>query len=276
MAKVTVTIVIPTLNSQTTLPKLLESIRLQTYQNIEVVIVDGGSFDETETIASKSKCTFVPTHEKRSSARYLGARMAKGKFLLFVDSDQYMHKDVVADCLETAERSKSLIVKIPEEDVGEGFWFRCRRLERKLAQVEDLSYPRFFSKETYFEIGGHNTGIENYMEDRDLYLRCIDAGHTWSWIERPIFNQCGKWNPVEQAIKSSRAASDADYFYVLNYGRERVLDVVKPRIKQFFSSKELLHESLSVALFIPFYSLVIYGPRFLRAVLGRLRAFSLK
>ena len=88
-----VSIVIATFNSQLTLPKVLVSIKNQNYpkNKIEILIIDGVSQDSTLSIARKFKCKIL-NNPKRDQvyAKNLGYKKAKGKYLMFLDSDEVL------------------------------------------------------------------------------------------------------------------------------------------------------------------------------------------
>jgi len=57
-------------------------------------------------------------------------KKAKGKYVLFVDSDMELSKDVVEECVELAEKNNKVGgIIIPERFVGDGFWVRVRDFE---------------------------------------------------------------------------------------------------------------------------------------------------
>jgi len=78
-----VSIIIPTYNSEKTLAKCLESIKNQTYRNIEVIIVDRFSKDSTIEIARKYKVRVLQFNCERAKAKNFGLRNAKGKYVFF-------------------------------------------------------------------------------------------------------------------------------------------------------------------------------------------------
>ncbi len=93
MRKLTYSIIIPTLNEEKFLPKLLNSLTNQTKQTFEVIIVDGSSKDRTVEVAkqyaSKLPLLKVITAKQPSlpGQRNLGASVAQGEWLIFVDAD---------------------------------------------------------------------------------------------------------------------------------------------------------------------------------------------
>lgn len=82
-------IIIPTLNEEKYLPRLLESIRKQSYKDYEVIVSDAFSKDRTREIARSFGCKIVDGGLP-GKARNNGARVSKGNLLLFLDADVFM------------------------------------------------------------------------------------------------------------------------------------------------------------------------------------------
>jgi len=82
-------IIIPTLNEEKYLPRLLDSIKRQDFSDYEVIVSDGGSRDKTIAIAKDYDCEIVidNEHHHPSWQRNNGAKIAKGDTLLFLDAD---------------------------------------------------------------------------------------------------------------------------------------------------------------------------------------------
>lgn len=98
-----ISIIIPTLNEEKFLPRLLASIKKQSFSNYEIIVSDGGSLDNTKNIALENDCKFIidTEHNSPSWQRNNGAAIAQGDTLLFLDADSvlqdYFLKKVVAE-----------------------------------------------------------------------------------------------------------------------------------------------------------------------------------
>lgn len=92
-----VSVVIPCYNHGEYLAEALESVRRQTYQAVEMIVVDDGSTDNTSTIArAGSGITYVyQENQGLSAARNTGVRQSKGTFLVFLDADDWLYPDAV-------------------------------------------------------------------------------------------------------------------------------------------------------------------------------------
>lgn len=88
-------IVIPTLNEENYLPRLIKSIKQQNYSNYEIIVSDAGSSDKTEQIALDQGCNFTVNSKNQhpSWQRNNGAVPAKGEILLFLDADSVLKEN---------------------------------------------------------------------------------------------------------------------------------------------------------------------------------------
>lgn len=162
-----VSVIIPTKNSSAFLEACLVSIKKQTYQKIEIIVVDNGSTDDTKKIAKKYANKLFNKGPERSAQRNYGARNATGEFLLFIDSDMELSPEVVRSCVKTITENESVLaIVIPEKSVGIGFWAECKALERSFyVGVDWIEAARFFEKNSFFSLNGYdenNTGTEDY------------------------------------------------------------------------------------------------------------------
>jgi len=92
-------IVIPTLNEEKYLPKLLNSIKKQSFKNYEIIVADFNSKDKTRKIAKKYKCK-IANGGPPSVARNNGAKIAKGDMLFFIDADCIINKSFLQKALK--------------------------------------------------------------------------------------------------------------------------------------------------------------------------------
>jgi len=165
-----VSVVVPTFNSEGFLEDCLRSVREQTYPCIEVVVVDNYSTDKTREIAENYGARVVLCRAGMSRARNVGADLAKGEYIFSIDSDMELTPDVVGECVAKVESGFGAVI-IPEVSVGEGFWARCRALEKACYIGDDLiEAARFFRKSVFESVGGYDAALEA-GEDWNMHLR---------------------------------------------------------------------------------------------------------
>lgn len=172
-----VSIVIPTRNSERTLDKCLASIKNQSYQNIELIVVDNNSTDRTKEIAKQYTDKVFNFGPERSAQRNFGTKQVSGEFLLIHDSDIYFNTDSVKECVELTEKENCDAIILPEKSIGTGFWTRVKTYERSFYVGNDyMEGARFFKKSIYEKLGGYDENL--YAgEDWDLTIRIREAGY---------------------------------------------------------------------------------------------------
>jgi glycosyltransferase involved in cell wall biosynthesis len=171
----TVGVVVPTRNSARTLAACLASIRTQTYEQLELVVVDNASSDGSDQLAARWADVVLRGGPERSAQRNRGAAESTGAFLLFVDSDMVLERDVVAACVDVVERGADAVV-IAEQSFGDGFWARCKALERSCYVGDDsIEAARFFTRGLFEAVTGYDEGL-TAAEDWDLHERVRQAG----------------------------------------------------------------------------------------------------
>ena len=112
-----VSIIIPVYNVEKYIGKCLDSLVNQTLEDIEIIVVNDGSPDNSQKIIDKyvekypNKIkSFIKENGGQGSARNLGLKYAKGKYISFVDSDDWLEKNAIEEMYNEAIKSKSDIV----------------------------------------------------------------------------------------------------------------------------------------------------------------------
>lgn len=117
-------IVIPTLNEEAYLPKILESLLSQKEKNFEVIIVDARSEDKTQEVAlgfsGKIPIDFYEVQKRNVSfQRNYGASKAKGKYVIFLDADAGITSIFTKNAKKMIIQKKGLVFipyVMPDED----------------------------------------------------------------------------------------------------------------------------------------------------------------
>lgn len=119
MSYPSISIVIATYNSDKTLPLTLESIKKQDYpkNKIEVLVIDGGSEDETLLIAKKYGCKVIKNPKREPiPAKHLGFMKAVGKYIVYLDSDEVIEKSTsLKDKINVFKKNNQMNKFFPSE-----------------------------------------------------------------------------------------------------------------------------------------------------------------
>lgn len=115
-----VSVIVPTKNSAEFLEACLNSIKAQTYKNIEIIVVDNFSTDDTPQIANKYADKFYQKGPERSAQVNYGVEKSKGSFIYKVDSDFTLDKNVIQQCIDKIREGYDAIVvhNTPDETVS--------------------------------------------------------------------------------------------------------------------------------------------------------------
>ena len=118
-----VSVILPIYNVEPYLERCIRSVVNQTYNNLEIILVDDGSPDKCPQICEKWKnkdSRIVVIHKKNEGlgmARNSGLDVATGEYVCFFDSDDYIKEDAIEKCISTAQENRADIVIYGFSDV---------------------------------------------------------------------------------------------------------------------------------------------------------------
>jgi len=195
-----VTVVIPTSNSGATIKRCLSSIKNQTFSEIEMIVVDNYSSDKTKDIGKEFDAEVIESEVGRSAARNVGANNARGKYIVFLDSDMELSPNTIKECLSKATEGYDAVI-ITELSVGKGFWADCRAIEKLCYIGDDLvESARFFRKDAFEKAGGYDLQLVA-GEDWDLTQRMRKEGFRIGRTSSPLLHLEGKMSLLEALRK---------------------------------------------------------------------------
>lgn len=260
-----VSIIIPAYNEEKVIRRLLFSIKDQDYRNFEVIIVDDASSDRTFEVAKKyTKKIFKRKHAERSVQRNFGAKKAKGNYLLFLDADMELTKEVLNECVSVAEKSPKIgAIVIPEESVATNYWEKVKAFERTFYNLEGdevVEAARFFRADAFFKVGGYDENITG-PEDWDLPDSIRNLGYKVKRIKSKIFHHERIPSPFEVARKK--------FYYALKshrYIKKQNLPTLGPKTLYFLRPvfykqwlRIIMHPFLSLGMIVMLTLELFYG-----------------
>ena len=112
-----ISVIIPVYNGRKYIINCLNSLEKQTHKNIEIILINDGSTDDTETVIQnymdKSSLTiqyFSQSNHGQAYTRNFGTKKATGEYIAYIDSDDYLDPDYLLKLYETAEAYHSDVV----------------------------------------------------------------------------------------------------------------------------------------------------------------------
>lgn len=185
-------VVVPTRNNARTIARCLRSVRLQTHDNVELIVVDNHSDDATAAIAAEHADRVMVAGPERSAQRNIGAAASSGEWVCFIDSDMVLTANVVGDAVALMRRDPTTAaIIVPERAVGAGFWVRCRDLEKRCYDGSEAEAARVYRRDVFLEAGGYDEELTG-GEDWDLPDRLLAAGHRIGRVRAVINHDEGR------------------------------------------------------------------------------------
>ena len=211
-----ISIIVPVYKVEKYLNKCINSILDQTYQNIEIILVDDGGKDKCPMICDEyakiDQRVKVIHQENRglSGARNVGIEMAKGEYLIFVDSDDTIEKTLVKDLYECAKKNNTpiaicgrryvfedgtIICKQPD-NIEKTFDFKDAIIEMNKFDLFDMSAWAKIYKHDIFEKIRFPEG--KLSEDYFIMYKLIELSGKVSYISKPLYNYMQRDNSISR------------------------------------------------------------------------------
>jgi glycosyltransferase involved in cell wall biosynthesis len=191
-----ISIIIPIYNQADKIGKCLASILNQTYQEVEVIVVNDGSKDNIAAVmegwnkkfheASRRLETVHQENQGANTARNRGFKEARGEYLLFCDADITMDPEMLKTMLDA-------LYQYPEAAYTYSsfkFGFKTFKLwefdAEKLKQMPYIHTTSLIRREC-FPPSGFDEKLKKF-QDWDLWLTMLEAGHQGVWIDKVLYS----------------------------------------------------------------------------------------
>lgn len=217
---VLLSVIVPIYNVGEFLERCLKSIQNQTYRNLEVLLIDDGSTDESAKIAK----TFLHDNRFRyyyksngglSDARNFGLTKSNGEYLLFVDSDDFLDVNMIYSLLSNLKKTNSDISvcgsykyynekKIIKNQINENFV--CLTSEKAISYLYDCDHygvgvwNKLFSKKLF---NGIDFPLHKVSEDYFVMYKVFANAKVICYDSTPLYYYRQRDNSITKAKKTS-------------------------------------------------------------------------
>ena len=186
-----VSVIVPAYNAEKTLEKCVKSILNQRFRDIEVLLVDDGSRDGTaalcDCLAEEDSriCVFHRENSGVSATRNFALTQARGEYIQFVDSDDWLEEDAVAAMVRAAQTHGSDLVIADYYRVYEGLAQPKSRAQAAGPVDVDAFIRAFTDSPSAFYYGV----LWNKLYRRDIIImHNLRMDESLSWCEDLLFN----------------------------------------------------------------------------------------
>ena len=181
-----ISIIIPTLNSASNLPVTLKAVFNQTFKDIEIIIVDDGSSDNTREVLQTYRDRTIQIfaeHRGRCAARNTGFRASKGEFIIFLDAAAEMVPTMLSRLYQALQENQQYSFAYSS------FKWRWKKFPSFSYDAERLKKMNYIHTSTLIR-REHFPGFDETIEkfnDWDLWLTMMERGHYGIYIPEVLF-----------------------------------------------------------------------------------------
>lgn len=264
-----VSVVIPTKNSSKTLSQCLDSIKNQSYENIEIIVVDNHSTDNTLEIAKTYTNNIYTFSPERSSQINYGVEKSSGKYIYRVDSDFVLQPHTISEAVNAAESNNYAAIIIHNtSDPTVSFWAKVRKFERDMYDSDNLNIAvRFIRKDVFLSVGGFDVRLV-YGEDYDLHNRIIEKYDIGKITAKEV--HLGEYKSIREIAKINFYYGKSAALF-LKKNRSRGFKQISPIRKVYLNHyKDFLRQPYLATGFMV-YQLVRYSSGFMGLLASKLR-----
>ena len=192
-----VSIIIPCYKHAQFLPEAIDSALAQTYPNVEVIVVNDGSPDNTGEVCRRygDRIRYIEQQNKGlAETRNVGIRVAKGEYILPLDADDKLESTFLVTTVPIIQDNPIIgyvytNIRVfgashgesGEVTVGDRSWNTAR-----LLVTNYCIYSGIFRKEDWERAGGYCARFVHGAEDWDFWLCIVELGKTGHYVDAPL------------------------------------------------------------------------------------------
>lgn len=213
-----VTILIPNYNGKKWLNQLLPTIKEVTYKNLEVLIVNNGSTDDSAEFLKNNYPQFKVLEIKKNrgyaGANNLGVKKATGEYILFLNNDTQVTADFLEPLVEKIENDRTIGAVQPQirnmvnknaiDSIGSFFTFtgflyhygyfqnhKEKQYQKELSVYSVKGACYLMRRKDYLDLGGIDESFVTYVEESDLCHRILLYGKRIIYVPQSVVYHFG-------------------------------------------------------------------------------------
>lgn len=235
-----ISVIVPIYNVEAYLDECIESICDQTYENTEIILIDDGSTDNSGKIADNwakkdARCTvYHKKNEGLSAARNDGIKAAKGTYLIFVDSDDLIEKNMIERLYQEAIEEKVDIVCCG---------VKSRTVDRDVVRIYQLD-SKILNFEEYFTVMYSNEYHKNMGLPFTVAWNKIYKASLFEKIRYPVGRLHEDYAIIHQLIylaKKIKWINESLYIYRERPGSIMQSTFSEKKIDEFYAALDRLY-----------------------------------
>ena len=257
-----VSVIVPVYNVESYLCRCVDSVLEQSFTDYELILVDDGSSDSSPIICdayAKDNEKIKVVHKKNgglADARAAGFERAAGEYILFVDSDDYIHRDMLEQMVSSMKtqqadlticayfekrelREKAFLLPFQEEMIsGKDHIIESYVKPMIGAETESSLVPGFLCirmmKRELIQKSYFLSERIYYKEDHAFNLLYIDSVKTIAVVNKPLYYYCVNDNSLTNRYRENKWEMYSNLlFFYMDYIKKREIENCQKRLDHF-------------------------------------------
>ena len=274
-----VSVIIPAYNAMNYLPATMESLLNQTFDDFEVIVVNDGSFDDTEQwtsqITDPRVKVITQTNQGLAGARNTGIKHARGEFIAFLDADDLWETTKLEKQVQVLQENPEVglvytwVAYINDKGKSTGRIFKNhaegnvwqKLTEHNIVECGSVAMVRRCCFET---VGVFDRNLRSFVEDLDMWLR-IASHYPFKVVKEPLVyyrqhstSASRNWEAMEKSVRMVIEKAFASAPAELLYLKERSYGFANFRLA--WKPLQSVHKDYQKAMDFRRQALVHYPP----------------
>ena len=272
--QVTISIIVPIYNAEKYLDKCLSSITAQSFDNMEIILIDDGSTDSSLQICREyAKCdgrvkVFTWKNHGLVAARRKGISLSHGDYFMFADADDYIDKDAVSVLFQKIEGKPDIVAfglleEYPDKSITQKNVFASGNYDR--SAIETRIFPQMISSGIFFSFGLlpnlvckiirrefyesailHISNIVTIGEDADLSYQLMMQASSAQIIELYPYHYCKREDSMMWSGTNAKAIEALENDLRMTALELKLSDVFNKQLDDYILFVRLLKNPQSV------------------------------